>query len=206
MSNAEEKSAGRDLALMRFLDGELSPEEAADIERLLADDETARDKRAGLLLVGDILRDAVDGDTRADGIADAVMARLDEAPSPDEVAPKVASAKPANDNAKIIFVLATAAAAVAADLFVWGNSDPDHVAIAPPPEPAIETASPTPTPAEAEFLDAKEEAAPVEVAAVDFGSQSGSVFYVSGENAATAVVWVTGMSAGSVEPMPGGGL
>jgi anti-sigma factor RsiW len=194
-----------DWALMRHLDGELDPDRAKELDALLAGDETARDKAAGLALVAELLRERVDADARADGIVDAVMARLDEAPSdeseaePVKAAPssgRVATDRPANDNARIIFTLATAAAAVAAGLFFWGTTEPDDgVALAPPAEPPAELA-PLPTfaeeaPATAE-VEAEEAPQPVEVAAVDFGSQSGSVFYVSGQNAATAVVWVTG--------------
>lgn len=226
-------SAAGDWALMRYLDGELEPELAAEIEARIAADSAARDKRAGLALVAALLREGVDADRRADGIADAVMSRLDadsgdgggadagEVGADHDVERHVgvdgeggasprserrgragssASGPAANDNGRVIFALATAAAAVAAGLFIWGTTEPDDgVALGPQLEPPAEI-EPAPLPfasngreaAPTAEVEAEEAPQPVEVAAVDFGSQSGSVFYVSGQHAATAVVWVTG--------------
>jgi len=116
-------------------------------------------------------------------------------------------AQPANDNSRLIYSVFAAAAAVAIGLFVWGTTGPDAETVAMTDRPAAATeaaapeASPAAKAAEGARAKAASEAAAededepvVEIAAVDFGAQSGSVFYVSaGKNAAgsTAVVWVT---------------
>ncbi len=117
-------------------------------------------------------------------------------------------AEPSNDNSRLIYSVFAAAAAVAIGLFVWGTTGPGADSVAMTDRPASEAieaaAAPEASPAavagkaaRAEDEDdaaADEDEPSVEIAAVDFGAQSGSVFYVSaGKNAAgsTAVVWVT---------------
>jgi hypothetical protein len=105
----------------------------------------------------------------------------------------------ANDNARSIYGLAAVAAAIAAGLFFWGRSDPTaelaHVPARPPIEETVVAPAATPAAPEAlaDAVAEEDEDPTVEVAAVDFGSNSGSVFYVSGDEnaAATAVVWIT---------------
>lgn len=200
-----------DEELMHFFDGELEPARDSELEELLADAGDARDKLAGLALVGDLLRERADADDRADGIADKVMATIDgpmgqlptlEAPSAHGHSP---GAHPANDNARTIYALAFMAAAVAAGFFVWGRGDQTReLAELVPPLPAmVESARPevAPAPGTAEaqpeavaLAEDDGERAGVEVAAVDFGAHIGSVFFVAGADeraAQTAVVWVT---------------
>jgi len=186
-----------DLALMQWYDGELTdaPELSGDLEA----------KRETMELVGAMLRVSIEDDARGAGIADAVMGRLDEAPQPAEVLELPQGTKPVNDNARIIYGLAGLAAAAAVGLFFWGSNTPSQeptVAQAPVASeaPAELTADDAPRPPEAHpadlppltaQVDAEEEAQPaVEVASVDFGRHQGSVFYVGGQNAQTAVVWV----------------
>jgi anti-sigma factor RsiW len=202
-----------DRDLMLFLDGELEGEELERLERALADDERARGKLLAMNVVGDALRDAANGDSRADGIADAVMAQLDAEPAEREhdleavKARALPVATPANDNSRTLWSLAAAAAAVAAGLFVWGNMAPSDapVATAPRTEAVVES----PALEASERIEALEGAAPaapaigaakrvededaVEIARLDFGAHTGSVFKVRDENtgASTAVVWVT---------------
>lgn len=210
-----------DRELMRFYDGELDDERAEEVERWLDGEvdgdrhEAALDKLAGLDLAGELLIEAVDGDARADDVVDAVMARLDavdeggadeadEDEAPDEVelaplkkAPLEKAAPPANDNAARIYMLAAAAAAAAAGLFIWGNQGQE---IEPPPHayvpPATMTAEPTarpmaPAPETTAMAVAEEEDDGVEIAAVDFGTHRGSVFYVGNASAGrSAVVWI----------------
>lgn len=211
-----------DLELMRFLDGELDEPELAELEAMLATDDQASGKIAGLEQVGDFLRETVAADDRADGIADAIMAQIeDEAEAAEDEGgdvvelPRAAmldavseeqlgEGPPANDNSRLIYAVFGVAAAVAAGLFVWGSAGPSLDPVAMGNRPAVTTeaaAAPEPAPGEAAGLPpngaavAEDEDEPVvEIAAVDFGAQSGSVFYVSaGKNAAgsTAVVWVT---------------
>jgi hypothetical protein len=219
-----------DEELMRYLDGELGQERRGEVEEQLAGDRDGRDKLAGMDWVGELLRERAAGDERADGIADAVMASLASSSSRDqesseeddaaaaEVVPlptrkreatqRVDQPRAANDNAKSIFALAAAAAAVAAGLYFWSRTGADDITVAdgrPAPaatavaavqsEASTAAASPKwshPAPTEE---PTEEPSAAVEVASVDFGSHTGSVFYVSTgpENAATTtvVVWVT---------------
>lgn len=212
-----------DEELMRYLDGELDEERRAEVAGQLGESEQARAKLAGLELVGELLREQVAADDRAAGIADAVMAKLEAAAAEDESAgadvvelpvkqprpePSPSLPQPANDNRWSIYGLAGAAAAVAAGLFLWSLTGSDEMELAgprrgPPPsalasadgtEAMAEPRWPSPAPVAEEESD-DEPSAAVEVAAVDFGSHSGSVFYVSTgpEHAATttAVVWVT---------------
>ncbi len=201
-----------DRALMRYFDDELDGEELEALEAALAARDAARDKLAGLGLVRDILREQVDGDTRGDGIADAVMASIDRnsdvpAAPRDELPMHKApvTAAPANDNGRTLWTLAAAAAAVAAGLFVWGSAgpDPDPVAARPraaieapaPAEPAPETLGETASAPSSAGASARDDEDAVEIAQLDFGAHSGSIFQVDTENTGvhTAVVWVTDM-------------
>ncbi|MBW2524651.1 MAG: hypothetical protein JRI23_10770 [Deltaproteobacteria bacterium] len=224
-----------DEELMRLFDDELGDERRAEVESYLAEDQDARDKLVGMDWVGDLLREQLADDERADGIADAVMASIDapaEAPqeaeqSEDEVAEVIPlpsrrreepapldQPRAANDNAKSIFALAAAAAAVAAGLYFWSRGGADDADLArlrafPPSAVASHESVPSgeavqpkwPHPAPVEE-PAEEPSAAVEVASVDFGSHTGSVFYVStgpeDEATTTAVVWVTDDVTGDV--------
>ncbi len=135
--------------------------------------------------------------------------------------PPVKSTAAANDNGKLIFGLAAAAAAAAAALFIWGRTpvteappsaaatqaevqpggdpDPREASAEPQRETASTaraeaTAAPTAEPSNAAQQASNDEDAPrsVEVAAVNFGSRSGAIYYVSGDDkpTSTTVVWV----------------
>jgi negative regulator of sigma E activity len=209
-----QKSKIRDRDLMALFDGELEGEELARVERALAEDEQARGKLVAMRLTGELLREAVERDTRADDIADSVMAKLDaepdvpllEEPKLDQKAAPHTS-EPANDNARTLWTLAAAAAAVAAGLFVWGNMAPNDVSsVAVAPKDDV-VAVPSPPSQDIEALQPERPARPsigtsvakvddedaVEIAQLDFGTHTGSVFKVRDENtgASTAVVWVT---------------
>jgi hypothetical protein len=205
-----------DRELMRLLDGELDDDMAADIEARLEDDEQARAKLAGLERVGSVVRELIDGDERGDSIVAAVMSRIDAETEDDGAAdddasgdeplpalPRIERGKlaadvggPANDNARTIYAIAVAAAAVAAGLFFYSRTSPETVAQAPAPVVAERTAvAPAAPPATARVAEQADDDEPeVEIAAVDFGSRSGSVFYISGGKntaASTAVLWVS---------------
>jgi len=218
----------RDEDLMRYLDGELEEAQSAEIEQLLQQDEQAAGKLAALSLLGELLRESADRQVGADGIADAVMAAVeaeacesDGGSCEDEVglAPVVPlplrprdklPVSPANDNSRNIFTLAAVAAAIAAGFFLWGRADTgSELAVTStnppvatqPAQPALSLAALEPSQAAAPAVPQPEpeEAGPgVEVASVDFGSLTGSVFYVSGKSGdddrdatTTAVLWVT---------------
>ena len=213
----------RDLELMRQFDGELDDDLSATVEDFVEADADARDKMAGLALVGQLMRERADADARADGIADRVMDALDrddvetldaeaeadqsaplDSSSPASRERKRLNPKPANDNSGTIYAFAAVAAAIAAGVFVWGKTT-SHDTIASAPEgktgPTSMVASDSPAAADMrgpavgadDSATAEEDdALGVEIAAVDFGSHSGSVFYVSsGSEEVTAVVWVT---------------
>ena len=116
-----------------------------------------------------------------------------------------------NDNGRGIFSLAALAVAAAAGLMIWGRMDtgmlrPDAAPIAMlnTPEAVLSAALPTPAVAPTEAAPAVEQEGDdgvgVEVAAVNFGSRIGTIFYVPTEaatsNHTTTVVWLSDDSAG----------
>lgn len=194
-----------DRQLMRLLDGDLDDQAAAELEARLESEPDARAKLQGLRAVGTVLREIVAEDNRGASIADAVIAkigddegRLVEPPASGKVSALTRTATPANDNARSIYALAGVAAAVAAGLFLWGRADTEPTALTLPaveePAPEVARAAPSQPATEPDAPQDEGDAEPaVEIASVDFGAQSGSVFYISGNKAAasTAVVWVT---------------
>jgi hypothetical protein len=116
-----------------------------------------------------------------------------------------ARTKASNDNARGIFALAALAVAAAASLMIWGRMAPnpsvapaEPVAMVTTPE-AVHVAPPVemqPAPVGETPPDvAEDQEMGVEVAAVDFGSKVGTIFYVETEAATskhtTTVVWLT---------------
>jgi anti-sigma factor RsiW len=125
-----------DLELMMYADGELDPERRAEVAAYLDRTPSARSKLRAMEVTGALVRGGGEGSSPlADGIADAVMARLDQAlpegeqrPSEASVVP-IAAAKPRAASEKVerrsgrsIFALAGLAAAAAAALLVWSKS------------------------------------------------------------------------------------
>jgi hypothetical protein len=213
-----------DLELMMLADGELDPARQAEIEAFLAadDDGAGRGKLAGLRAVSAIVASTArwpEAPAARPGAADVVadvMRRIDDgdggAARPRQGG-SVAPGAPANDNARLIFGLAFAAAAAAAAVFVWGRAgDPADELEARRSPPAESAAPPLADPRLAAGASAKrpgDPAAPgagaearygVEVASVDFGQRSGAIYYVpagadaTAEGAAaaavTTVVWL----------------
>jgi len=116
-----------------------------------------------------------------------------------------ARTKASNDNARGIFALAALAVAAAASLMIWGRLAPnpsvapaEPIAMVTTPE-AARVAPPVempPAPVGETLPDtAEDQGMGVEVAAVDFGSRVGTIFYVETEAATsrhtTTVVWLT---------------
>ncbi len=202
-----------DRELMRLHDGELSDDERAELEAAL--DDEAKKKLAGLEAIGRVLNARADADTRADGIADAVMAAIDSETNDSSDANAAGArparpgerrrhgelprARPANDNVRSIFAVAALAAAAAAALFMWGKSQPDDLSAARAPAPVeipAEATKPSVPPAATASAPSEVAASAVpntvEVASLDLGAQEGSVFYVPGDagEGATTVVWI----------------
>jgi anti-sigma factor RsiW len=209
-----------DLDLMLYFDGELDAEGREAVEAFLDRQEAPRRKLAGLELGAELVRERALAEVSGmESIADSVMARIEaeEAAAGERTGAsagadvgKVAGAprgKPANDNARVIYALAALAVAAAAALVIWGRTgDPSPSAEGPVAgEVAPYTAPASPAPSELEAPTLPEVAAGhgVEIATVDFGARSGSIFYVPNDatssNATTTVVWLADNSAGEPE-------
>ncbi len=116
-----------------------------------------------------------------------------------------ARAKASNDNARGIFALAALAVAAAASLMIWGRLAPNPSVAPAEPLAMVTTQEIAPAAPPVEMLSAPAGETPadvaedqemgVEVAAVDFGSRVGTIFYVETEAATsrhtTTVVWLT---------------
>ena len=207
-----------DLELMLYADGELDEERRFAVEAYLVRSPAGSAKVSALNLVSGIVREQSLGSAAgADGIADAVMAKLTTngagaastiptKPSPIKALAGAPRAKPANDNSRGIYALAALAVAAAAGLMLWGRMDtssqaPERPVAAMPATPEQLPALPPPAKAaEATPSPDVEDAPGVEVAAVDFGARMGTIFYVptgaAASNATTTVVWLNDDAAG----------
>jgi len=190
--------------LMRHADGELEPERAAEVEAYLVLDDHARAVVATIHEIGDHVRDVAEqrvGDA-ADGVADAVMARIEQQAALSPEAGKVVALpggprQPAPEAASSsVWPVAVGALAVAAAvaLVVWRVAGIDlveppatepRVAEAPSVSPEMVVAS---APAPAPDYDPEPT---VSVDAVDFGARTGTIFYVPSDTGTTTVVWLS---------------
>lgn len=219
-----------DLELMMYVDGELDPAREHEVRQALLRDGTLRSKVSALELSASILRENVESSTSGFDLTDAVMAQIavdvstkqdprDAAPGSLEALPSagvdatagLGSRAPSNDNARGIFALAALAVAAAAGLLIWGRMAPDAshpsnapVAMVTTAEEAPMAATPTPPteprPAATDEAEEGDTEVGVEVAAVDFGTRIGTIFYVPTEaatsNHTTTVVWLADDPAG----------
>jgi anti-sigma factor RsiW len=121
---------------------------------------------------------------------------------------KVAAKRPANDSSRSIWALTAVAVAAAAGMMIWGRMEAGPTLEGPRAQTttsAVESAAPVeaPKPLAAEVPsptpDGELEMG-VEVAAVDFGARTGTIFYVAGDQGAssptTTVVWLADDVAG----------
>lgn len=202
---SEHGSPPTDLELMLWADGELGEGRAREVEAYVLRDASSRAKIVGLDVVGAAIRERTPS-ALADGIADAVMARVErggangigrdgaakkgangvelgsgQASATRRLAPGAAPQQPANDNnARRIFALAAIAAVAAAGLMIWGRLDaePHRAQIQVPPSAEVAPA-PSPRPAPQASAAPSDEREPgVEVAAVNFGARMGTIFYI----------------------------
>lgn len=204
-----EADAISDELLMQYADGELDPASESEILKRLEGSAVAQRKLASIVAIGSFVRASTENDSRGDGIAASVMAaiaddhRVDsEEPSKPRFdrLPRDDARRPANDNSRGIFAIAGIAAAAAAALFVWSKDvpvDDELASAAPVPEAPLMTAmgarldaGAAPTASASLETEGEDGEMAVEVASVEFGTQLGSVFYVPGDGAATAVVWI----------------
>jgi hypothetical protein len=194
--------------LMRLHDGELSEEEAAELELELSESELR--VLQGLEDLGERIRVA-NGHESLD-LTDSIMARLDEPPAPEQVTPElvkpapVRELRPRSNGAWVAGGLALAAAAVVA--FWFTNRSHEAPPVAQKPETVVAPApSPKPLPTEAvaelavvEDEDVSAPAASIE--AVDFGNGNGTIFMVPSGEETTPVVWLADESGDSrMEPL-----
>lgn len=211
--------APSDIELMQYFDGELEEPRNSVVAAFVRQDRKAQNKLAGLQITGAILQNEAFGHSAADGIADLVMAKISAEtrsavaeppaqaqPSPIHLAARAPANAAANDNSRRLFaVFGALAVAAAAVLAIWSRSGDSAVAPSTSQPVAVFTAPSTlsaPKTAQPEIdsaslaADAAESDAEhgVEVAAVNFGTHMGSIFYVpSGSieaKRATTVVWL----------------
>jgi hypothetical protein len=199
---ANDTSPPTDLELMLYADGELAGHRLAAVEAWLAASLPARTKLTSLRAATSLVRERALDSTQADGIADSVMSLIASQPGESAVSPKrvLVERRQAHDasRGRGVYLIAAGVLAAAAAVLLWvrppvttgGNLVAQH------PRAAPETAA-TSAPA-ADMLEGDVEHG-VEVAAVDFGTRMGAVFYVpSGTSASstTTVVWLSDDSAG----------
>jgi hypothetical protein len=213
-----------DLDLMLYADGELEAERVAEVEAWLAADAAARDKLAGLCTVSRVVREgALDAAAGADDLADRIMAAIAPpaplappapqppvtmgetpkpparpAPAPIPCAPSPA----ANDNGRRVLFVVAALVATAAAALLWvrppggvmaGRGRPVTMEGAERPRAQPLPPAHSAGPAGTHGVEADVEHG-VEVAAIDFGSTTGAVFYVpngTSSSDTTTLVWLS---------------
>lgn len=206
-----------DMELMLYFDDELGEPRRREIEAYLYRDIASKKKLAGLRVASQAVRERASVAAIDIDIASAVMSAIDATAEKREKDTREGgssigllpvrramppSSRPANDNSRGIFTLAAIAMAAAAAMMIWGRSNVEapSSASAKSNAPAVteeavrSLAQAAPKPAEpAPVADAESENG-VEVAAVDFGAHTGTIFYVPSDalasNATTTVVWV----------------
>lgn len=203
-----------DMELMLYADGELDEARKRDVETFLASDETARDKVATLDLAASLLRDGSAASSPSGSVADLVMAKVaaqgDAQSSAGAKVIPLRPRKPAVEaeapksgmfgrSSRAVYYFATAALAAAAAMTLWARVDPEMPALPPTaaigelPRPAAQAEKPSAPALQAPSPEGDLDVG-VEVAAVDFGSRTGTIFYLPGEGSGqvstTTVVWV----------------
>jgi anti-sigma factor RsiW len=187
--------------LMRYFDGELEAEEAAEVERLIAESADARALLADFERVGSVVRAIADQHgARGDGIADRVMAELNRPP------PGVRSVPAGNGQgprgrlipfAPAIGLGLAAAAAVA--LLV--RPHPPHGNARGSVSAVVSVLVPSPSVVPSEEAEVVEPDTGASIETVDFGAQNGSIFMVASGPQVTPVVWLVDESDESGDKM-----
>jgi anti-sigma factor RsiW len=182
-----------DLEIMQYVDGELETERAEQVERFLRQSDEGRALVATLREIGSQLREHALAEAQArgaDAVADGVMHRLER--------------RDGRGAGGVWLYVAAAMAAAAALLFVaWqlvGSSTPSSLTgpIVPSfslsSSPGLVVAS-APVPGEEDDMEPG-----VSVDAIDFGSTTGTIFYVpSDTGTTTTVVWLSDPEVGGTE-------
>lgn len=163
----------------RLYDGDLDAELERKAKARLAADPVAAARFERLALLGSLVREVEAERQVPAGLAESVMARLDE-PAP---SPRVFKRYPA------VAAAAGSALALAAAFVLWLGSQP---------RPAVPTSTGSvsgapahlaPTAHDAAFADAPAEPLTVSIESVDFGATQGAIFLVSAGVTDTMVVW-----------------
>jgi anti-sigma factor RsiW len=177
------------MELMLFADGELDAERAAVVADWLEHHDEARSKITAMHMVSGIVRQ--EADARSAGAADlvdAIMAEVAKEPA------KVRTRRPRFPRSRALSVAGGAVLAAAAALLLWSRHE-----VPTPHAGAVANGSASPA---ASAVEGSAHEHGVEVWSVDFGSQSGAVFYVPSEGSAsgtTTVVWVSEDETGGEE-------
>jgi len=180
------------LDLMAYIDGELSPERAAEVEKRLATDPVYARKLQGLVAVSDFVCDdaaRIYGTAKVDSIVDDVMGRLARASAPPSALLPLSSIATRRRKNGVILVSFGIVAAAAAALFFYVRAHDQqtktaNVNAAPPQTVAVKMPE---SPTSKNPAAAIEEAAKQEVEDLEVG-ENATVIYRSDS---TPVVWVT---------------
>ena len=210
-----------DLELMMFADGELEGPRRKVVEAYLRDSEIGRRKLATLGLGAMVTRDVIKAEARrAPDLTDSIMAALESEPAPQGATTPTATVvriasveKRSKNGGRALYALGALAAAAAAALLFFNQPTLKHASRTGAPTAAREameaakragklTAAAFEGTATAKVEDAPPSDEPehgVEVSAVDFGAQSGAIFYVKGDSPSPSitVVWLSGGSGDS---------
>lgn len=189
-----------DVELMMYFDGELDEPRRKEVEAFIAKEANARRKVMGLGLAGSIVRESATSSSVADAIADGVMAAIQADATTKEGSKRISGlpkpAKAANDNSKSIFALAAVAVAAAAAVMIWGRTNDAPIVNDKPIAAVTSTVAPTeapqPSAAPQPQNDEADEERGVEVAAVDFGANTGTIISTN----TMTVLWVQDDSSG----------
>ena len=188
-------NAPSDERLMRYFDGELEASEAREVEAWLESSPDGKLMLLGWERVGDAVR-AIGDDVGASGadIADAVMARIDEAPGAGNVR-AIQRRGTLRWLAAVPAIGLSIAAAAAVAIYLRPPASPSSAAgVASIARVAPERASPAVESASVVAMAAADTERGASIESVDFGAIGGSIFMVpndqSSEESETPVVWL----------------
>jgi anti-sigma factor RsiW len=190
----------RDEELLLYYDGELSDEEAADLEQRLRADPRAHEVLAGLEQLGDVVRTLSERRVGAHGdVADAVMSRVaderrERGAASGSAHPEASSSASGRAAMRWAAPIVAGALALAAGLVLVLRSREPVEPVAPRPTAVMTPRAPEVIPGtELSEQAGQEDVEPQPAAAiqaVDFGAHNGTIFVVSGHQGATPVVWL----------------
>lgn len=186
--------------LMRYYDGELSPEEAADVEAALEKDPEAQRVFEGLEQLSAFVRLHEREQAVSDGgLTDAIMARIAQGGTRTESTPPEVARGPWRN----IVPAAAAVLALAASVALVNELSKDSRTTAPVVEQPSAASEQPQAPALFEEPAAEQvlaETGPaVAIETVDFGAREGTIFLLQEGEGSTPVVWLMD------EPAPAGG-